>query len=154
MKDNNNLLGYNVWSAGDYDNSLTNIQCNQDNQKIIISNDWSVNGENSFKITRGGGTSYNWCRLRYPDNTPGRTLTCTFKVYAPSATADIWLCDMSNGSTEGSHTSVRISPSSEIQEISLTYTGTLSSVQYYALRINLINDWELLYIDDIVMFSS
>ena len=61
---------------------------------------------------------------------------------------------MSNGSTEGSHTSVRISPSSEIQEISLTYTGTLSSVQYYALRINLINDWELLYIDDIVMFSS
>ena len=138
----------NLWSGGDYDNSLTNVQCNQDNQKCIISNDWSINGETSFKINRGGGTSYNWCRFRYPSTDAGQTITAKLKVYSPTAEADIWLCDI-NGSTEGSHNSVRVYPSTKTQEIILTFTGTLSTVTSYAIRVNLLYDDTCLFIDDI-----
>ena len=152
MKENQNLIDMNIWSGGDYDNSLTNVQCNQDNQKCIISNEWSINGETSFKITRGGGSGYNWCRFRYPSTDARQTITAKLKVYSPTAEADIWLCDI-NGSTEGSHTGVRITQSDTVQTISLTYTGTLSTVTSYAIRVNLLSDDTCLFIDDI-QFSN
>ena len=148
VKENQNLLDMNLWAGGNYDNSLTNIQCNQDNQKIIISTEWSDNGETSFKITRGGGTGYNWCRFRYLSTEAGQTITAKLKVYSTTAEADIWLCDI-NGSTEGSHNGVRIYPSPKTQEIILTFTGKLSTVTSYAIRVNLLYDDTCLFIDDI-----
>ena len=154
MKENQNLFDTNLWSGGEYDNSLTNIQCNQDNQKCTISNDYSSNGETSFKLSRGGGNSYNWTRFRVPYTETGKTMTSKLKIYNPNATADIWLCDM-NGSTEGGHSgaSVRVYPSNQIQEIVLTYTGALSTVTHYAIRVNMLYDDTWLFIDDLSLTS-
>ena len=153
MKDNNNKLDINLWSGGEYDNSLTNVWCNQDNQKCIISDEWSYIGESSFKITRGGGIRGNWMKFMYRTATAKQTLTCTCKIYSPSAEALIWLCDDNQGN-EGSHTSVRIYPSNNVQTITLTYTGTLTTITSYCLRVNMEYDNTVLFIDDIIMSSS
>ena len=153
MKENQNLFDTNLWSGGEYDNSLNNIQCIQNNQKCIITKDYSVNGETSFKLSRGGGTTYNWTRFRVPYTETGKTITVKCKIYNPNATADIWLCDM-DGSTEGGHNGARIYPSNQIQEIVLTYTGALSTVTHYAIRVNILYDDTWLFIDDISLTSN
>lgn len=152
VKENQNLIDTNLWAGGDYDNSLNNISCQQDNQKVIISKEWSVVGETSFKIKRGGGTGYNWCRFTYLTNNSKQTITATFKIYSPNAEADIWLTEIYNGS-EGPHTSVHIYPSKEVQTISLTFTGTFTNIIAYSLRVNLLQDDTCLFIDDI-QFSN
>jgi len=104
------------------------LQCNQENQNCIITNEYSVNGETSFKLfCEGGITETN------------KTMIVKLKIYSPTAKTDIWLYDM-EGSAEVGHNDVRVSPSNQIQEISLTYTGTLSTVTHYVVRVNLLND--------------
>ena len=82
VKENQNLLDTNLWSGGEYDNSLNNIASMEDNQKIMISNQWQSNGETSFLIKRGGGTGYNWTRFRYKTTNAKLKLTIKFK-YTP-----------------------------------------------------------------------
>lgn len=147
-------MDINLWSGGEYNNTLNNIQCNQDNQKVIISDEYSINGETSFKIMRGGGTGYNWTRFRVPCTETGKTMTVKCRIYSPNASADIWLCDMNGGSTEGERTSIRVYPSKNVMEISLTYTGKLTTLTHYALRINLLNDDTYLFVDDLSLTSS
>lgn len=155
MKENQNLFDMNLWSGGEYDNSLNNIQCIQNNQKCIITKDYSVNGETSFKLSRGGGTGYNWTRFLAPCTEKGKTMTAKLKIYTPNAEVHCYLCDM-NGSTEGNHTGayVIIYPSNKIQEITLTYTGTLSTLTHYAIRIMLQEDGTYCFIDDICLTSN
>ena len=148
MKENQNELEYNLWSGGEYQNNLNNITCQQDNQKIIISKEWSAIGETSFKITRGGGTGYNWCRIKYNTNNAKQTITATLKVYSPNAQADIWLGDVYSGNDTG-HSAVHVYPSEQVQTISLTYTGTLPTIECYAIRVNMVYDNTWLFIDDI-----
>ena len=147
MKENQNKINTNLWSGGEYNNSLNGITCEQDNQKIIISEDWSAIGETSFKITRGGGTRYNWCRFNYP-NSPNKTTTATLKIYSPNATADIRFTEMKSAG-ESVYVSTRIYPSEQIQTISLTYTTPSDDALGYFLRIDLNNDGTVLYVDDI-----
>ena len=143
----------NLWSGGEYDNSLNNIASMEDNQKIMISNQWQSNGETSFLIKRGGGTGYNWTRFRYKTTNAKLKLTIKFKIYSPNAEADIWLYDMYNGN-EGAHNGVHIYPSNKIQDITLSFNGSLSNVTEYGLRINLLNDSTWLFIDDICLTSN
>lgn len=50
MKDTNNILDYNVWSGGEYENNTNGLYRINTNTKIISSNEQSHIGEQSFKI--------------------------------------------------------------------------------------------------------
>ena len=50
VKDTNNLLDYNVWSGGEYENNTTGLYRINTNTTIISSNEQSHIGEQSFKI--------------------------------------------------------------------------------------------------------
>ena len=51
MKDNNNLLDYNIWSTGEYNNNVGGFSRNN-NGVIHLSNQYSIIGENSIKLIR------------------------------------------------------------------------------------------------------
>lgn len=94
MKDTNNKLDYNLYSAGDYNNNTTGLNRNNDSI-IVVSSEWSSIGENSFKISR---TSYVQPNTAYfiITNTGLSTITVEVDVYCPVNALEIQLYDGGN----------------------------------------------------------
>ena len=81
MKDNNNLLSFNVWSGGDYKQSTDGFISS--NCKLTTSNKFSINGENSLKITTQIRDDWPLADTnRIYDKLSGN-ITAELKIYAP-----------------------------------------------------------------------
>ena len=65
MKDTNNLLSYNQWSCGDYNNNLTDFEHVQVSK---ITNDYCTQGENCVQINRGSSQWWVDIPLSPPSN--------------------------------------------------------------------------------------
>lgn len=77
MKDTNNLLTHNQWSAGEYENKNT-IFDKSNKMKEALSNSYSNIGEQSIKITKQESGAYS--RLFYLDNIINKTFTVSASI--------------------------------------------------------------------------
>ena len=144
MKDTNNKLNYNQWSATEY---------NQDTSGVITvrcigesSNNWSSIGESSLKIITED--SANWayvdaCRLTGLTG----TISTSLDVYAPDGDISIVLFAGSNLA------SVVVPESDAVQKISLS-SILPSSYNYLAIRMFPRTDNVPYYVDNINLTVS
>ena len=95
MKDTNNKLDYNQWSGTEYNNNTTRIT-SLNNSMIESVNNWSDNGECSFKITRKDASLTTVCRMNIPNLTVGSNITLKLTVYTPDTNTTVRLMDDNN----------------------------------------------------------
>lgn len=145
MKDTNNLLSYNQWSCGEYENILTGVN-NGAGQNTVISNTWSSIGENSFKISRiGESSSWSECRV----NTNKNEITASCDILALSYCTLSVVVDYSDNSQN--HNSVSIHSSNSVQNVSVHFeNNTNKTVVKASLRIS--NVTSLVYVDNLKLY--
>lgn len=141
MKDNNNLLDYNQWSA-DYDKN-ENIFYHGAGMKVQCSNEISSIGENSFKIIKIGTTQV-WAEVRKTSN--NTQFTGVIDVYNPNNTGAFIMVLTYTDNTQSS-TNIYIPPSDVLQkDISCNIDAINGkTVSYVSLRVSLDNG----YIDNL-----
>lgn len=80
IKKEYNIMNYNIWSGGDYKKSTTGFVSGP-GQNIEISNEWSVNGNKSFKMTLIGD-QYTWTDLHIYNLNYGDHIEATATIKA------------------------------------------------------------------------
>ena len=94
VKDNKNLLTYNQWSAGEYENS-PDIFVVKYYIKNINTPEYSDIGELSIKLTRteNGGTGGSYGQISYENSIPNKTLTASATIKTKETEVDMILLD-------------------------------------------------------------
>ena len=92
VKDNRNILSYNVWSCGDYNNDTTGFQISAGANAAVLSltSDKVVNGFKCLKhIKTTDNTSYVMVKVVIPitEELVGKTLTATGKIQVNGTTS-------------------------------------------------------------------
>lgn len=139
IKDKKNLLTHNAWTGGEYQHNLTNIYMGE-GQETLISNECSLIGDTSLKITRTGNNIY-WTEVRiYDEYVSSKGEVTLFSQY----TVRVYAMIVFNDGTQTSNY-IDVPPNIRPQWISISlpdydYSKT---IMFYSLRIVLthINDY-------------
>ena len=124
MKDTNNKLGYNAWSGTEYNNNTDNIYAG--NCNMNSSNEYSVIGESSLKITTNNSASWGFVDLQRLTGISG-SCTATLDVYAPKGNILIQIY------AGGARSSVTVPKNDGFQQITLS-TALPSSYEFLVIR--------------------
>ena len=144
MKDTNNKLGYNTWSGTDYTNNTNNFYAG--NCNINPSNEYSIIGESSLKITTNNSASWGFVDLQRLTGISG-SCTATLDVYAPKGGILIQIY------ASGSRSSVTVPQNDDFQHISLS--GALpNSYEFVVIRCFPRVDNVSYYIDNVSLHAS
>lgn len=138
VKDNNNLLNYNVWSATDYTETITGFT-----NKPISSNEWSYTGERSLKLTRLSSTYGDYTTQHIQELLEYNNYKLTIKVYSPTGTGRIQLFH----GTDATTTYVDINQSNQIQTLEIQVNNT----PFRGFRLLSYIDESSIYFDDITL---
>lgn len=140
MKDTNNLLDYNVWSCGEYNENSTGF-----NGSLIITNKYSTMEDYCLKLENKTTTqTLVDSTIPSPPNTQ-YTLKCN--VYIIKGGISVVLRDNTWGNT-----SLWKAPNGGWEEVSITYT-TASSASAIAIQFNKTANSEF-YVDDITLIKG
>ena len=139
MKDTNNKLDYNVWSAGEYNNNYNGFAGGSE-ALIQVNNSFSNIGESSLKITRKHELYGTSCFTRLSNLTGTNNINATLIIYSPNNDVGI---NLFNGSVL---TSINCPASSTLSHVSL---NCLVNSNYVDLRIFLNNPNDYVFIDNI-----
>lgn len=144
MKDTNNKLGYNTWSGTDYTNNTNNFYAG--NCNINPSNEYSIIGESSLKITTNNSASWGFVDLQRLTGISG-SCTATLDVYAPKGNILIQIY------AGGPRSSVTVPQNKDFQQITLA--GTLpSSYEFVVIRCFPRADNVPYYVDNISLITG
>ncbi|WP_296862196.1 hypothetical protein [uncultured Methanobrevibacter sp.] len=94
MKDTNNLLEYNEWSAGEYNNT---IPVTPYNIIGICTNTYSSIGEQSIKLTRNGPGAN--ARISYNYSIINKTIVASAHIRTESTNAQLLLIELNSSGT-------------------------------------------------------
>lgn len=146
MKDNNNLLDYNVWSGTEYNHDTINIYNNSPNNIIINqSNDFSNIGESSLKITTKNIPS--WVNIDlFKISNPNKKVTGKFIVYTPECDVII---NLFHTTTANYIASVNVPMNDKPVEISVTGDTSIYSGGNISIRVFPRTENKSFYIDNI-----
>ncbi|WP_296862184.1 hypothetical protein [uncultured Methanobrevibacter sp.] len=134
MKDTNNILDHNQWSA-DYDETPNAFICGS-GMKVYVTNEYSSIGESSFKIVKTGTTQV-WVEVRQTSNKT--SFTGTIDVYNPYENGALILV-ISYSDNSQSSTNVGIPFNDDLQTISASINAVSGkTVSTVALRVSLNN---------------
>ena len=78
MKDNNNILDYNTWTAGEYENT-PEIFYTAPMTDRICTNDYSSIGEQSIKLTKKADSG-TYARVSYDNSIINKTVTASAMI--------------------------------------------------------------------------
>ena len=120
VKDKNNILTHNIWSAGEYLNSLSDITVGN-NANAVISSDWAYNGNSSIKFTQTGSGGSRSMLISYSYSEVGNTLTASINCLNTANISYLKFYQLKDGSVLGSQT-VNIPASNDMQTVSATFT--------------------------------
>ena len=96
MKDTNNLLTHNQWSAGEYGNTIPVILVNM---LGVITNNYSDIGEQSLKLTKNA-SSGSYSRIIYNQSIINKTVTVSAHIRTVDTKAQLLLSELdSNDNT-------------------------------------------------------
>ena len=99
MKDTNNKLDYNQWSAGEYLNSTHSVTSGS-GQNVITTKEFSVIGENSLRIIRTSNTTV-WTDCRINNKLNQYTVSC--KLYSPESNGALYAVTMYDDGTQSTN---------------------------------------------------
>ena len=141
MKDTNNLLDYNQWSCGDYNENDNGFA-----GQPIITNIYSITGENCLKLkNNGSSTIFVSASIPCLANTE-YTIKC--KVYNPSSVRPALI--LRDNTWENA--AVYFPKSDGWVDLQLSYTSQSSASRIY-VQFNLVPNSEF-YVDDISLTLS
>lgn len=146
MKENQNLLSYNLYSGGEYENSTNGFYRINTNTNIITSNDYSVIGEQSFKINIISDSTASLIIDRTTHNT-GAILTGKLYIHVLSGSVTIRLQE----NTSGQKTDVVVNEGSDGL---INISHTVSSTQQAQFLIIPQGEGTSYYIDNISLTTS
>ena len=146
MKENQNALNYNVWSAGEYENNTNGIYRINENTEIITNKEYSNIGENSYrvKIISSSPGSLIVNRMSHEAN---KTITASLNIRAVSGNLTLRLQELSISN----RTDVIVSEGS-IGAFSVSHI--VSSTQNVQFMIIPEGQGTLCYIDNISLTTS
>lgn len=149
MKDTSNLLDYNQWSAGEYENNTNPFITNT--SIIQSSNQYSVIGEQSLKILKKSTTgNHVYTILNYAEH--GKVVTLSVMVRSGNEYVNLQFIEQ-EGNTNIKTSSVKI-PANTVSKASTSLTTSNSNTR---LRIQFSSADEVdscIYIDDINLTVS
>lgn len=147
VKDTNNKLDYNQWSAGEYLNSNQGVISGL-GQNNITTKEFSVIGENSLRIIRTGN-SLIWTDVRINNNLNQYTVSC--KLYSPESDGALYAVTMYDDGTQSFSYSI-FYMGNDVQFLSCA--GNVESnktVKEIVLRIMLYQYDKSAFIDDLMI---
>ena len=146
VKENQNALNYNVWSAGEYENNTNGIYRINENTEIITNKEYSNIGENSYrvKIISSSPGSLIVNRMSHEAN---KTITASLNIRAVSGNLTLRLQELSISN----RTDVIVSEGS-IGAFSVSHI--VSSTQNVQFMIIPEGQGTLCYIDNISLTTS
>lgn len=147
VKDTNNKLDYNQWSAGEYLNSNQGV-ISGSGQNNITTKEFSVIGENSLRIIRTGNSSI-WTDVRINNNLNQYTVSC--KLYSPESNGALYAVTKYDDGTQSTSYST-FYMGNYVQFLSCA--GNVESnktVNEIALRIMLYQYDKPAFIDDLII---
>ena len=147
VKDNTNLLPYDLWSGQEYNNTT---QWNNENTgaKIQTNNEFSTIGEQSIKYNHSND-EWDWgYTIIYPISASS-DYTFSFDIYNPQGTVMIRLA---NDSRINTLTQVSVPSSDKIQHVSLNCTTPASITSLYIVFFT--NNSPIFYFDNLVLVKN
>ena len=142
VKDKLNLYSYNVWSGGEYDNTLTEIVFHT-GQDVTITDEYSTNGNKSFKIVKiNNEPSYFAIDCKQLQINPNQIITITADIKLVQGTCNIQqrLYDSSNIQINVSYIAVNqpseqsitmsneLDPNTSFSRFFITFVGDMGSI--------------------------
>lgn len=147
MKDTNNKLDYNQWSAGEYLNSNQGVTSGS-GQNHITTKEFSVIGENSLRIIRTGNSG-RWTGVRINNNLNQYTVSC--KLYSPESDGVLYAVTMYDDGTQSNSYS-NFYMGNDVQFLSCAGNVEANkTVKEIALRIMLDQYDKSAFIDDLMI---
>lgn len=149
MKDNNNLLSHNQWTAGEYGNSIPVMLVNTIG---VITNKYSNIGEQSLKLTKNA-SSGSYSRIIYNQSIINKTVTISAHIRTEDTICQLLLLELdSNGSTIQSRT-VNI-PSNSYGTFNTSLISGSNNSKFVIHFSNIGGQGSDIYVDDIIFTVS
>lgn len=146
MKDNNNILDYNTWTAGEYEKKLPSTTYIPVNHNTNLTNDYSIIGESSIKIKSLTNDVGNMIFL---EKTINANVNCYFScnVYVVKGNATLRIFER----TTSIQSSINLSEG-VCGEVNINHIN--SAEQSVRFMITTRSDNVLLFIDNIFISTS
>lgn len=149
MKDNNNLLDYNTWSAGEYENT-PEIFYAAPLMSRICSNEWSIIGEQGIKLTKEG-PSGAYGRIFYNQSFNNKTITASATIRTYDSAAYLYVLE-SNGPTIVQTRNVFV-PANSVSDVSVSLVSGSENTRF-GVQFNIDEEVGFINIDNIRLVSS
>ena len=150
MKDKNNLLNYNSWSAGEY-NESPQTTVNGAGQETITIKKYATIGENSFEIIKTSDSGV-WTEWRANTNISSFKASCD--IYSPTTNGTLNIIIHYTDNTESSQY-IWFSHNNKILKLSVYANATNGkTVSRVSLRIVLTSKNIPLFVDNLKIESN
>ena len=149
MKDTNNLLSHNQWTAGEYENTIPATLANTIG---VITNNYSDIGEQSLKLTKNA-SSGSYSRIIYNQSIINKTVTISAHIRTEDTICQLLLLEVdSNGSTIQSRT-VNI-PSNSYGTFNISLISGSNNSKFVIHFGNIGGQGSDIYVDNIMLTAS
>lgn len=150
MKDTNNLLNFNYWSAGEYENKL-NYMITIDSG-AIITNEYSDIGESSIKQIRtaDGASGGSYIRINYNNSIINKTITASATIKTTDYDVDVIIGEKADVTNAYS----TVVPANSCRNVSVSLVSSSSNTSFFIQVNNRGNKNSVVYVDNISLFSS
>jgi len=147
VKENQNTLGYNVWSASEYKNNLEDIYYIPNTVKANPSTIWSTIGEQSLHLTTTTD-GFQAVIIKQITSTSNKTLIVNCDILHQKGGT----CQLRMVETGNIYTEVNIPVNSDTQHISLSKQTTVDGTVQVILILR--SNTDEIYIDNISLTTS
>ena len=150
MKDTNNLLTHNQWSAGEYENTpeIFSVKPYVNN---ICTNNYSDIGEQSIKITKLQ-SSGSYARIMYNNGISNKTVTASATIKTENNSATLILLEIgSNGLINQQSVDV---PANSFTKVNVSLHSTTSNTSFGVQFNNNGNVNSFIHIDNVSLYAS
>lgn len=144
MKDNNNLLSHNQWSAGEYENSKA--QSMDWGATVYKTNEYSIVGESSLKVIRTEST--HGVRFNYSNSIINKTITARLSLRTENT---IWVALREMNSNDVINQTTSSFTGIGDVELLLSSSNNNSSFQ---IQLYGIPDGNIVFVDNLRLVSS
>lgn len=149
MKDNDNVLNYNIWSAGEYENNPEIFYGNPIISRICT-NEWSIIGEQGIKLTKKN-SSESYVRIYHNQSFINKTVTASATIKTYNSAAYLYLFE-ANSSGFIQSRSVFV-PANSVSKVNVSLVSGSNNTRF-GVQFNIVEDTGSINIDNIKLIQS
>ena len=149
MKDTNNLLSHNQWTAGEYENTIPTTLANTIG---LITNKYSYIGEQSLKLTKNA-SSGSYSRIIYNQSIINKTVTISAHIRTEDTICQLLLLELDSNSSTIQSITVNI-PSNSYGTFNTSLISGSNNSKFVIHFGNIGGQGSDIYVDNIMLTSS